>query len=187
MENKKRLVREENLTPFKKGKSGNPNGRPKGLKNGIRTKLRKLIKDLIYLNKKIGNREKVLIYQIYGIAFTDLIIPKNLTSEINHLYFMESEIGIKIGKSKNVNERIKQINAYSPSARIIKIIEFAGGFETLLHRKFKDINIKGNEQIGIEWFYKNPKLLEFISEIDTIEDLARVFAKKNDMQLLLFE
>lgn len=175
----------QNLKQFKKGNTSGK-GRPKGAFNK-KARLKKLIKDLVLLNKKASTKEKIIIYQLYKIAFTDYVVPTNSTSEINHLYFIESEIGIKIGKSKDVLQRLKQIQNYSPSAKLIKMVEFAGGYEALLHKKFKSINIHGNKQIGVEWFYKTPELIEFISEIETIEDLEFMFIGKKDKQLELFD
>jgi len=174
------------LNRFKKGDpSPNPNGRPKGVSK--KTKLGKLIKDISSLYPSLTNREKALAYQLYEIAFSDLLNPENVNSGIDHLYFMESEIGIKIGRSKNVEKRIEAIRKYSPSVKIIKVIGFAGSFEGNLHKKFRHINIKGNIEIGTEWFYKKNELMEIISELSSVNDLASMFGGKEVGQLLLFK
>jgi len=71
----------KNLTPYKKGQSGNPKGKPKGTKDGIRARLNALLRkkptaDLKQLlkdsNIKIGNADnagalaKILISEAFG-------------------------------------------------------------------------------------------------------------------------
>lgn len=170
---------------WRKGHSGNLNGRPKG--KARKTQLRDLIKNLASLYTDLSYREKAMAYSIYSIAINDLVNIENINSEISHLYFIESEVGIKIGKSKNVLNRLKQIQSYAPSAKILKSIDYAGGFEARLHGKFKHINIEGNKEIGIEWFYKRNELLEFIDEVSSINDLVFLFGGKEYGQLLLFK
>ena len=71
--------------------------------------------------------------------------------------------------------------------KIIKVIGFAGSFESNLHKKFRHINIKGNIEIGTEWFYKKNELMEIISELSSVNDLASMFGGKEVGQLLLFK
>ena len=167
-------------------KSGNTNGnigRPKGV--GKKTKLLKLLKDLSQLKNEITNREKALFYQLYEIVENDINLS-SVSSSVVHLYFFESEFGIKIGVSKNVNKRIEQIKLYAPSVKIIKVVKYAGNFELNLHRKFKHCNIKNNATIGIEWFYKNDDLMAFIDEIENVDDLHKYFNPKGNGQLKMF-
>ena len=58
-------------------------------------------------------------------------------------------------------------------------------FENDLHKRFKHINIKNNNTIGIEWFDKSIDLIEFISEIDEINDLHKYFNPKANGQILI--
>jgi hypothetical protein len=174
----------QNLKPFKKGKCANPTGRPKGTVSK-KPKLKKLLKDLSALMTTLTDREKYLAYQLYDIVESDLKF-NNVSASINHLYFIESDFGIKIGVSKNVPKRFEQIKNYAPSIKLIKIIKFAGNFEKNIHKKFKHINIKNNNLIGVEWFDKSVDLLEFISEIDEVNDLHKYFNPKGNGQLLLF-
>jgi hypothetical protein len=173
-----------NLKSYKKGQSGNPAGRPKGAKSK-KPKLKKLIKDLSSIIDKITDREKMLVYQLYDIAVADLDL-NHISSSVEHLYFIESEFGIKIGKSKNVSNRLNQIKMYAPSSSLLKIINNAGAYESDLHRKFRYCNIMNNPKIGIEWFYKNDDLLSFIMEIHNVQDLQNNFNPKKAGQLLLF-
>ena len=177
------MANEQNLKPFKKGNIANPNGRPKG-SISKKPKLIKLLKDLSEIINTLTDREKHLAYQLYDIVENDLKF-NNISSSINHLYFIESDFGIKIGISKNVSKRIEQIRNYAPSAKLIKTIKFAGNFENDLHKRFKHINIKNNNTIGIEWFDKSIDLIEFISEIDEINDLHKYFNPKANGQILI--
>jgi hypothetical protein len=170
---------------FKKGESGNKNGRPKGTVSK-KNQLLKLIKDLAQISDKITEREKMLVYQLYEIVEGDINNSNSISSSINHLYFMESEFGIKIGISKDVNNRLKQIKVYAPSAKIIKIIEYAGKFESNIHKKFESINIKNNPIIGIEWFFKTDDLMSFIEDVQNINDMHKYFNPKGSGQLKLF-
>ena len=178
------MANEQNLTPFKKGECANPKGRPKGT-TSKKPKLKKLLKDLSAIMTTLTDREKYLAYQLYDIIESDLKF-NNVSASLNHLYFIESDFGIKIGISKNVSKRFEQIKKYAPSIKLIKIIKFAGNFEKNIHKKFKHINIKNNNLIGIEWFDKSVDLLEFISELDEVNDLHKYFNPKGVGQLLLF-
>jgi hypothetical protein len=169
---------------FEKGESGNFNGRPKGTISK-KPKLKKLLKDLSAIMTTLTDREKLLAYQLYDIVENDLKF-NNVSASINHLYFIESDFGIKIGISKNVSKRLEQIKNYAPNSKLIKIIKFAGNFENNIHKKFRHINIKKNNLIWIEWFDKSNDLLGFISEIDEVNDLHRFFNPKGNGQLILF-
>lgn len=178
------MANNENLRPAKKGEIKNPYGRPKG--ESKKKKLNKLLDDIIKIyNSKISNHKKRIIYNLYEIVLSD-IGSDEISDTITDLYFIESEIGIKIGISKNVENRLKQIRLYSPSSRILKVIKYGGNFEKILHNKFSYLNIKGNTQIGVEWFYKNDDLHSFINDINTTKDLATMFSKFTDYQLSLF-
>jgi len=178
------MANEQNLKPFKKGQVANPSGRPKG-SISKKPKLHKLLKDLSAIMTTLTDREKYIAYQLYDIVQNDIKL-NNVSSSMNHLYFIESDFGIKIGVSKNVNKRIEQIKNYAPSAKLIKTIRYAGNFENDLHKRFKHINIKNNNTIGIEWFDKSNDLIEFISEIDEVNDLHNYFNPKGNGQLLIF-
>lgn len=178
------MANEENLKHFKNGNIANPYGRPKG--KSKKTFLKELIKDIIYLYKReINPYTKRLIYDLYQMSISDY--SNNVINDnISHLYFMESDFGIKIGVSKNVNHRLRQIKMYAPTTKILKEIKFAGNYEKLLHKKFKKQNIKNNPIYGIEWFYKNDDLYSFIEETNTILDLANQFNHTIPEQLKLF-
>jgi len=171
---------------FKKGVSGNLNGAPKGTRK--RTKLKKLIKDLsaIYQSNGLSPTQLAMVYQLYELSITDYSL-NTLSDSIQHLYFFESDFGVKIGKSKNVDARIKTIQqSYAPSAKILKIIPNAGKFEQNLHKKFKKQNIRNHPVYGVEWFYKNDDLASFIDEVESVNDLVDIFGTKSIGQLKLF-
>ena len=157
---------------FEKGVSGNPNGRPKG--KSKRKQLELLINDIVNIhNGKISNFRKKVIYNLYEIVLAD-IATNCVTDDIQHLYFIESDFGIKIGISKNVEKRYLQIKNY------------AGNFEKNIHDKFKHLNIKDNPEIGIEWFSKDISLYNFIDDISTSKQLSKMFGTFTEFQLSLF-
>jgi hypothetical protein len=158
-------------------------GRPKGSVSA-KPKLKKLLKDLAAIIDTLTAREKMLAYQLYGIVEADISL-QSASSNVRHLYFMEAEFGIKIGVSSNVTKRLNQIKAYAPSVKVLKIINYAASFETNIHQKFAHLNIKGNPNIGIEWFSKSDDLISFIDEIENIENLHSYFTPKGMGQLLL--
>jgi hypothetical protein len=176
------MANDENLIPPKRGEVRNPNGRPKGAKNKV-TQLRKLIKDIIHIhNSEVNDYTKRLIYQLYEVAISDASI-NYISDVVSDLYFIESDFGIKIGVSKSVTTRLKQIQAYAPSAKISKVIKNAGSFEKTLHRHFRKQNIKNNPLYGVEWFYKNDDLVDFIGSVNTPIDLVNKFGSNNIKQL----
>lgn len=174
------------LTRPNKGETMNPNGRPKGAAK--KTKLKNLLQDLIKLRNStnITDNVKKAAYNLYEIVISDIAINE-VTDSVFHLYFIESEFGIKVGISKDVENRLKQIRAYAPSAKIVKVIKYGGNFEKAIHGKFRYLNIRGNNQIGIEWFTKNDDLFSFIEQVNTAKDLAKIFGKFTGHQLSLFE
>jgi hypothetical protein len=176
------MANENNLTPFAKGNVANPKGRPKGAKNKL-TQLRRLIKDIIHIhNGEVNDYTKRLLYQFYEVSMSDASI-NYISDVVSDLYFIESDFGIKIGVSKSVTTRLKQIQAYAPSAKISKVIKNAGSFEKTLHRHFRKQNIKNNPLYGVEWFYKNDDLIDFIASVNTPIDLVNKFGSNNIKQL----
>jgi hypothetical protein len=180
------MANAQNLKPFKKGDDArrSANGRPVGSKSKL-VQLRKLIKDIIHIhNGEVNDYTKKLIYQLYEVAMSDMSV-QFVSDVVSDLYFMESDFGIKIGVSKNVNVRLKQLQSYAPSCEILKVVKNAGCFEKTLHKYFKSQNIRNNPTYGVEWFYKNDDLLEFIESINTPIDLVNKFGGKGIKQLTI--
>lgn len=165
---------------FKKGKSGNPNGRPKGSKNK-NTQLKKLLKDLGSLSEQYTGKDQYLklkVYKLYNLVKADFL-NDNIDIPIEHLYFMQGQYGVKIGKSINPEMRLSQIKqSMDSNAELIKYIPAAGGFEYKLHKKFREYNIIGNSNLGNEWFKYNQELQAFINSVNTLEDLNNYFSGK---------
>jgi hypothetical protein len=176
------MANEQHLIPPKHGEIRNPNGRPKGVKNKL-TQLRKLIKDIIHIhNGEVNDYTKRLLYQFYEVSMSDASV-NYISDVVTDLYFIESDFGIKVGISKSVTTRLKQIQSYAPSAKILKVIKNAGSFEKTLHRHFRKQNIKNNPLYGVEWFYKNDDLMQFIESVNTPIDLVNKFGSNNIKQL----
>lgn len=172
------------IQSFPKGYCGNPNGRPKG--KSKKKQLELLINDIVNIhNGKISNFRKKVIYNLYEIVLAD-IATNCVTDDIQHLYFIESDFGIKIGISKNVEKRYLQIKNYAGDIKVLKVINYAGNFEKNIHDKFKHLNIKDNHEIGIEWFSKDISLYNFIDDISTSKQLSKMFGTFTEFQLSLF-
>jgi hypothetical protein len=177
--------------PFTSDNQPTPEAKSEGKKriSLMRSGLKDLLRGLVRENKKdITHKEKALIYEIYNIALCDYAFPQNANIGIKHLYFFISDFGIKVGVSNNVKSRLNQIKSYAPSSEIIKVIPYASNFEFIIHKKFKSQNIKGNPTYGIEWFFINDDLLNFIDSINSVNDLMVCFNKRisKDLQMKLF-
>jgi hypothetical protein len=111
-----------------------------------------------------GTRDNVVSY-ILG-----LLIQIGLEVELSkeqHLYFLldESSGYIKIGKSNNVDKRIKTLNReLSLDLKKIKVLDSCSIFETSLHKLFSDDNMMYKN--GREWFFASHKLIRFIEIVD---------------------
>ena len=174
--------------PFSKENQPSSKAKSEGHKKASarRSNLKTLLKDLVLTNKqKITYKEKALLYKIYEIALSDYVFYKVADFGVKHLYFMQSSFGIKIGISKDCNNRLMQIHKYAPETKILKVIPYASNFENDIHKKFKRQNIKGNTTYGIEWFFINDDLLEFIDQVNSVQDLCAIFNKSISKQLLL--
>lgn len=55
-------------------------------------------------------------------------------------YILESQGHYKIGKTKNLNERLKMFDTHCFEFKLIKII--FGDYEDILHRKFANKRVK---------------------------------------------
>lgn len=163
------------------------NGRPKSKRKELRTLLKDLKYEYLSKDKEVTPLLKALVYDLYKVVLSDFDLSTvksvNFESSLKHLYFIKSSFGIKIGVSKNINKRLLQIKRYAKDAELVKAIKYAGEYEKLIHQKFKNLNIKDNKEIGIEWFYINDDLESWISELDCLEDLILEFGKENTKKL----
>jgi len=109
------MAKEDNLKPFKKGESGNPNGRPKGSKNRstIAKYWMEVIQDL--KNPLTGDNEKMSQEDLMTLA----LIKKARGGDVNaYKALMDSGYGAPVQQTEsniNVNEfDISKI--YDPTA-----------------------------------------------------------------------
>lgn len=97
------------------------------------------------------------------------IKPKIITDEkITYIYFLQclSTKNIKIGKTKNLKERIRSnMTANSSHLKILKVIHTSETItEQSIHSQFKYCKFKDK----YEWFSPDTKLLEFINSLESI-------------------
>ena len=78
-----------------------------------------------------------------------------------YVYYVESEIGIKIGFSSNPWARLNELLTASPSAKLLAVEGGDMSVEKLRHEQFKE------HRIEREWFKKHPSLLSHVATIAT--------------------
>ena len=87
----------------------------------------------------------------------------------DHLYFIASDMHIKIGRSLDVTRRLNTLQVDNPSTLSIKYISYNSGlYEKSVHRMFRYLRVKG------EWFEKNTDIEQYI------ESLMRNIVEKAD-------
>ena len=104
----------------------------------------------------------------YYIEDTELWMQEAGNSD---LYFIidDTKTKVKIGRSKNVDNRFKQLKSTTPfDIELLKVIDNGGMFEKKIHKSFEHCNLKFNKPFDgyTEWFYIDNKLNSFISSID---------------------
>lgn len=62
---------------------------------------------------------------------------------------------IKIGKTKNVDRRLRQFQCGNPTIKLL--MEYSGDVESVLHQKYDKFRVSSNSQ---EWFCLDEKQLE---------------------------
>ncbi|MBD2415710.1 helicase [Nostoc calcicola FACHB-389] len=92
---------------------------------------------------------------------------ENLAKTAHFVYFIlnSDSKAIKIGRAKNIEQRMKSLQTSSPAhLKLIKSVQVDGAskaieLEQALHQQFQAIKLAG------EWFKAEPSLLEYISQI----------------------
>lgn len=79
-----------------------------------------------------------------------------LASTAGHIYALRHNGLIKVGWSRDVNERL---NDYGPEVRVLCIYEGTREDETLLHRQLKPARARGRE-----WYEDGPILADFVAK-----------------------
>ena len=86
-----------------------------------------------------------------------------------HLYLIQSDVtgAVKVGRSQDPSERLKQLQTASPhKLRVILVLPDQGNQETYLHRRLA----RGRTQGGEEWFHHDA-LAELPDDIYELLDL----------------
>lgn len=81
----------------------------------------------------------------------------------DHLYFIANEVGeVKIGRSKNPQQRLKDLNTSSATGlKLLHVASNKGVMERQLHKCFEDIALTG------EWFAYTERIDRFIEFVKT--------------------
>lgn len=78
-------------------------------------------------------------------------------SSRDHLYFIESENAIKIGRSISVKRRLSSLQTDNPESLSIKYVKYSMGLhEFAIQRMFSYLKIRG------EWFRKHDDIYKYI-------------------------
>ena len=100
-----------------------------------------------------------LLMQSKRIDHMDLPLPKPPAK--SDLYFIRCDDRIKIGRSRNVSQRLRDLTTQSgrPDYVLIGIVKGAGSYENALHRQFASQRICG------EWFQASDELEKIIASL----------------------
>lgn len=80
---------------------------------------------------------------------------------MEYVYFISSDDKIKIGYTKNIKRRLKQLQTSNSSQLILLgYIEGDKNVEKQLHKRFAQYRIRENG----EWFNCNDEILDYINE-----------------------
>jgi hypothetical protein len=97
----KMALNPQNLTPFKKGESGNPSGRPKGIENSKTRMLR-----LLQLTEKINNPVTGELEEFSVLEQIDMmLIAKARKGDIRAIQELLDRIEGKAGQTLEVNQK----------------------------------------------------------------------------------
>lgn len=78
----------------------------------------------------------------------------------SRIYFLSDGVGIKIGHSMSVEQRIHNIRSSNRAEiTLLLMIDGTSKEETAIHKQFKHLRIRG------EWFTPGPELIEFINRL----------------------
>ena len=80
----------------------------------------------------------------------------------NMIYLIKNRNYLKIGYSNNIEERLKNYNIHNPNYELLAIRDGTREFETFLHNRFKNLQVKG------EWFlYSEDIVNDFLNYTDS--------------------
>lgn len=91
------------------------------------------------------------------------------------VYFITNGENIKIGYSKNINKRLKQLNTGNDKKLyILGYIQGDKDKEKEIHKKFSKFRIRSNG----EWFYPDQELIDFLN---LINEKSNTYICKNEL------
>jgi hypothetical protein len=105
-------------------------------------------------------------------------------SKLGYVYFIKSNDRVKIGKSKDVHERMIQLKTSNPyKLELIGVIEGYGEKENELHEKFKKYRLHG------EWFSLSKEILDFVQTSTKViftksNKITKIISKSNEKEVM---
>jgi len=124
---------------------------------------------------------KLIIYKDLNCEF-DIELIKKVTKKVDekflksmyavngYVYFLKSDYGCKIGCTKDINRRFKELDTLMPFElklhSFIKIQNYRG-LESFLHEALKDKRLNG------EWFELDNEDFKYIDEIAKLHNVKR--------------
>jgi len=112
-----------------------------------------------------------MIYQLYSQTLADMTTPVKQSEkrQCDHLYVAQASYHgktiLKIGRSKNIANRLIQLRNYVKDATIINVIPLAGLYEHKIHEALKEHRFLEEPLThGIEWYYDTEPVREMANK-----------------------
>lgn len=131
----------------------------------LRDKMSLLLEPLLRYNlKNLTEAGGYMFYFTHLWDFYNHILSSSFT---DHLYLITDGKYIKIGKSKDVERRLGELQVTSPyELKILEVVPHRGCYEYILHQYFKKLNVRG------EWFEYSELIIDFIKKAQEKTDFS---------------
>lgn len=117
---------------------------------------------LLICSQRTTKRNLELKRLIAGDMFSleHIDFGRNEPATPRYIYFIKSGGLIKIGSTKSINARVRQIRGMSPSkTELLGFLQSGEHSEASIHRKFQHCRVRN------EWFTPSEEICEFISRL----------------------
>ncbi len=99
------------------------------------------------------------------------------TSE-DSLYFIQSGVNVKIGRSNDPEKRLTQLSTgIAEQPKILLVVPNKGNMEKILHKAFESWRIRSNS----EWFLLSDQIAKFINHISPVKPVKKRGATKRQI------
>ena len=132
---------------------------------------------MIYVRTKYNDINNKWLYKMLRELY--IYIDENDNNDILYFIIDYDRVKVKIGRTKNIESRLRKLKSTTPfNIDLLKIIENGGKYESRLHKEFDDNNLTFSNKFDgfTEWFYIDDRLNRFISNID-LKKLEKKYGK----------